>query len=268
MRYKAIISDLDGTLLNEHHTLSEETKQVIKELVDSGIKFIIATGRYHSDAMIYKEMLGLKSYIITSNGARVHNYDNEEIFSKDIPLEISNELFALECDEEIHKNTYLDGKWYVERPLDEAEEFHKDSGFFYTIKPFKELQGKEITKIFYISDNAKKLAKLEKELRERYSDILNITLSNDNCVELMYKGVSKAEAVKEVLKREGISLEESIAFGDGLNDYEMLSTVGEGFVMGNGSERLKKLLPNNEVIKPNSENGVAKKLKELYQIKK
>ncbi|MGL5089125.1 MAG: HAD family hydrolase, partial [Cetobacterium sp.] len=75
---------------------------------------------------------------------------------------------------------------------------------------------------------------------------------------------SKATAIEEVLKREGIKIEDTIAFGDGLNDLEMLSSVGRGFIMGNGSTRLKELLPKNEIIKANSENGVARKLKELF----
>ncbi|MGL5984195.1 MAG: HAD family hydrolase, partial [Cetobacterium sp.] len=85
-----------------------------------------------------------------------------------------------------------------------------------------------------------------------------------SCLEVMKEGVSKATAIEEVLKREGIDIQDTIAFGDGLNDLEMLSFVGKGFVMGNGSPRLKELLPENEVIKPNSENGVAKKLQELF----
>ena len=61
-----------------------------------------------------------------------------------------------------------------------------------------------------------------------------------------------------------ISLEETIAFGDGLNDYEMLSSVGQGFIMGNGSSRLKEKLPQYEIIQTNDNDGVAKKLKELF----
>ncbi len=267
MRYKAVISDLDGTLLNEHHTISEETKDVVKKLVEKGVKFMIATGRYYPDAMIFKDILGLESPIITTNGARIHDCKNEVVFSKDIPLSVSEELFSIECDEDIHRNVYIDGKWFVEKPLNDALKFHRESGFSYEIiDSFETLKGKEATKFFFISDNHEKLAEMEKRLRDKYSEMLSITMSSDNCIELMYEGVSKAEAIKEVLKREGISLEETIAFGDGLNDYEMLSCVGKGFIMGNGSQRLKQLLPNNEIVKSNFENGVAKKLKEIFLI--
>jgi hydroxymethylpyrimidine pyrophosphatase-like HAD family hydrolase len=63
-----------------------------------------------------------------------------------------------------------------------------------------------------------------------------------------------------------ISLEDVVAFGDGLNDIEMLDIVGEGFIMENGSETLKKKLPHLEVVGKNSEDGVAKKLAEIFNI--
>ena len=80
----------------------------------------------------------------------------------------------------------------------------------------------------------------------------------------MAKNVTKGEAVKNIMEKLNISLENTMAFGDGLNDYEMLSEVGKGLLMGNCAERLREKLPNNEVIGKNTENGVAKYLKEIF----
>lgn len=264
MKYKAIICDLDGTLLNSHHTISQETIDTIKKIIDKGVKFIIATGRHHNDAFTFKDMLGLDSFMITSNGAKVHDYDNIEIISHNIPEELSKKLLNYEYHDDIHKNVYLDEKWFVETPLAEAQLFHKESGFHHDIVPFDDLIGNEVTKFFFISEDEDKISDLEKKLRDEFESGVNITLSLSSCLEIMREGVSKASAIEEVLKQEGIALEETIAFGDGLNDLEMLSSVGEGFIMGNGSPRLKALLPNNEVIKTNDEDGVAKKLKEIF----
>ncbi|MHA4989200.1 Cof-type HAD-IIB family hydrolase [Cetobacterium somerae] len=264
MKYKAIICDLDGTLLNEHHTISEETKETIRKVVNSGVKFIIATGRHHNDAITFKDMLELDSFLITSNGAKVHDYSNKEIISHNIPAHLSKELLNYNYNENLHKNVYLDEEWYAEKPLEEALLFHKESGFHHVIAPFQSLVGKEITKFFFICDDEEHISELEKKLRKQFHQGLNITLSLGSCLEVMREGVSKASAIEEVLKAEGIDLKETIAFGDGLNDLEMLSSVGKGFIMGNGSPRLKALLPNNEVIKTNAENGVAKKLQEIF----
>lgn len=267
-RIKAVVCDLDGTLLNEQHTISTFTKETIKKIVDSGVKFIIATGRHHRDAIVFKEMLGLKSFMITSNGSKVHDYDNNEIISHNIPLDISTELLEYEYNEKLHKNVYIDEKWFAERELPEAKEFHKESGFTYEIASFKSLIGKEITKFFYLSRDIKIIEELEKELKERFKRGVSVTLSLDCCVEIMKENITKAYSLKEVLDREGIDLSEAVAFGDGLNDLEMLASVGNGYIMGNGSERLKEQLPNNEVILSNDEDGVAKKLREIFELER
>lgn len=264
MRYKGIICDLDGTLLNKEHTITQETKDTIKKVIEKGVKFFIATGRHHCDAITFKNMLELDSFLITSNGAKVHDYNNKEILSNNISKELSKELFQYKCDEKLHKNIYLDDKWYAESPLEGALLFHKESGFHHDIVNFDTLVGNEATKFFFMCEDEECITNLEKDLKEKFSTGLNITQSLSTCLEVMKEGVSKASAIKEVLKREGLNSDEVIAFGDGLNDLEMLSFVGQGFIMGNGSKRLKELLPNNEVIKTNEENGVAEKLKELF----
>lgn len=267
MKYKAIISDLDGTLLNEHHSISEETKKIVKEVIDKkGVKFFIATGRHHCDAITFKKQLGLDSYMITANGAKVHNVNNDEIMSRNLDVDLTQKILEMDIPKSLHKHIYMDNHWYVEVVSDELKEYHRESGFKYEVVKFSELKGKEVTKFFYIGQEGEQqtILDLEKRFREKFPTGLNITMSMDLCLEIMKEGVSKASAIEEVLKKEGISLEETIAFGDGLNDLEMLSSVGKGFVMGNASERLKKALPNNEIIRPNSEHGVALKLQELF----
>ena len=59
-------------------------------------------------------------------------------------------------------------------------------------------------------------------------------------------------------------MEDSVAFGDGCNDYDLLKKAGKGFVMGNAFYRLKESLPENETVESNVDNGVAKKLVELF----
>ncbi len=264
-RYKAIICDLDGTLLNSNHTISEFTKETIKKVVEKGIKFYIATGRHHMDALEYKNILGLNSFLISSNGARVHNENNEEIFSINIPKNITTELINLTMDNEIHKNIYMEDFWISEKPLSEAAAFHKDSGFMQTVIPsFEALKNKETIKFFFIGPTEEKISILNKYVSEKMGDRVAITLSMKDCLEIMNKGVSKGQAIKKMLNLEGISLNEAIAFGDGMNDVEMLEVVDKGFLMGNHNPSLKVALPNNEVIGTNNEDAVAHKLIELF----
>ena len=69
--YKVVISDLDGTLLNNQHQVSPHTRKVLKKMVAEGTKFVVATGRHHIDVKAIRNALGLDIYLVTSNGAAV-----------------------------------------------------------------------------------------------------------------------------------------------------------------------------------------------------
>ncbi|MGL6113765.1 Cof-type HAD-IIB family hydrolase [Cetobacterium sp. SF1] len=264
MGYKAVICDLDGTLLNSDHMISEYTKEVIGKIKDKGIKVFIATGRHYEDAKFFKDQLGLNSYMITSNGAMVHDEDSNILISRCIPKKIAEEIIDTNIDNEIHKNIYLKDSWCAEKILDEAQEFHKESGFTHIIRPFSEIKNEDIMKFFYICENEEKIRELEEEFITKFKGKLNVTLSLGTCLEIMNRGVSKATAIEEVLGKLGIKMEEAMAFGDGLNDYEMLKGVGKGLIMGNGNYRLVEALPENEVIDTNDENGVANYLAKKF----
>lgn len=264
MKYKAVICDLDGTLLNSNHKISEYTQGIIREVTKKGIKFYIATGRHHLDATTFKEMLGLDSFLISSNGAKVHDSNNREVFSVTIPRDTAAEIINLTSDNNVHKSIYAGDEWIVEEPLDMAADFHNESKFFYTVDSFNNVKNKDVTKFFFISDDEEEISLLESHLKNTLQDKVAITLSLDSCLEIMSLGVSKGNAITKMMEIEGIPLEETIAFGDGMNDVEMLSVVGKGFLMGNHSPKLKLALPHNEVIGRNDEDGVAKKLKELF----
>ena len=263
-KYKAVICDLDGTLLNSDHTVSSYTKKVIEKIKNLGVKFFIATGRHHKDALAFKNILGLNSFLITSNGAKIHDENDKEVFSTNIPKELAKKIIELSVDSEIYRGIYKDDFWFIEKNIKGLDVFHKESGFSSIIKPFEELKNEDVTKFFFISKDCNKINELEKTLQSTFKDSLNITLSFENCLEIVQKGVSKGCAIEKILKEENISTEEALAFGDGLNDLDMLKTVGKGFLMGNSHKELIKRLPEHEVIDTNNNDGVAKHLEKIF----
>lgn len=80
----------------------------------------------------------------------------------------------------------------------------------------------------------------------------------------MAGGVSKGHALESVAKQLGFTLKDCIAFGDGMNDVEMLSMAGKGCIMANAHQRLKDTLPELEVIGSNAEDAVPATLRKLY----
>ncbi|WP_163468394.1 Cof-type HAD-IIB family hydrolase [Fusobacterium sp. IOR10] len=264
--YKAVISDLDGTLLNSNHEISDYSKEIIGKIIKKGVKFIIATGRHHKDAMCFKNQLGADSFLVSANGAVVHDYKNKVIMNYTIPKDYAEYFLNLTLEENIMQNVYTFDKWYVNIDVPEVNEYHKESGFTPDIVNLTELKKDNISKFAYICRDSNVLEELENKLKNdnTIANKINITASLDICLEIMKKGVSKGKSISEILEKEGISLEETIAFGDGLNDKEMLELVGKGLVMGNASEKLKKALPNNEVIGTSDEDSEARYLKKIF----
>lgn len=102
----------------------------------------------------------------------------------------------------------------------------------------------------------------EKLINEKFAGQVNVAFSTPYCLEVMGAGVSKGDALKAVAESLNLTLENCIAFGDGMNDVEMLSMAGKGLVMGTAHEKVIKALPEIEVIGSHADDAVAHYLHE------
>lgn len=266
--YPVVVSDLDGTLLTKQHELSPRTREVIQQLSEKGVKFIFATGRHFQDVEKIRAQLGVDMYLITSNGARVHNPNGEMIIQHDIRPELVHPLLALRKAfwQVVHTNIYQGDQWLVESELQDLNAFNKESGFACHLADFDAVATGAIQKIFFAADSHSDLQPLAERARELYGDQLYMTYSLPECFEIMAAGVCKGAALAEVLKLKGYGLADAIAFGDGMNDLEMLSTVGKGVVMGNADPALVNSLPGLERIGHCNDHSVAEYLAQLYSL--
>ena len=265
--YPVIVSDLDGTLLNKQHQLSARTKEVIAQLSQKGVNFVFATGRHFLDVEQTRAQLGIDMYLITSNGAMVHNAQGQLIFQHMIEPSIVEPVLQLseQFAERVHSNIYTTEQWLVETHLPEFEEYHKDSGFCPHIANFKALARTDnVLKLFFLASQQADLQPLAEQLLQKYGAQLHTAFSLPTCFEVMATGVNKGMALAEVMKLKGYDLKEAIAFGDGMNDTEMLDSVGKGILMGNADANLVKVLPNAEQIGHCDDNAVAEYLAALY----
>lgn len=263
--YKVVVSDLDGTLLNSAHQISERTRDTLHDLVDRGIKLVMATGRHYVDVRQIRDTLGLDIDLITSNGAVVHNRQDQLVFNQTIASDVARELATLERDPAIHLNVYNGEEWLVEEEMPRLLQFHKESGFHYRLIHMNEHPLDRVNKVFYIGEH-EKLQAIAQRLRARYGELLNITFSLPDCLEVMHGAVNKGSAVKAVLEQNGLSLANAIAFGDGMNDFEMLSMVGRGVVMGNAHNLLVNALPDHQRTLTSDQDGVAHYLEQCFDL--
>ncbi|HHE6469764.1 TPA: sugar/pyridoxal phosphate phosphatase YigL [Providencia rettgeri] len=266
MKYPVVASDLDGTLLSPNHDLTSYTKDTLKQLVTSqDVHFVFATGRHHVDVAQIRDGLGIGAYMITSNGARIHNTRGDLIFEHNVAPQIANELCLMEFDNpELVTNYYHGDDWFINRESPEQKEFFKESVFNYQLFDRHNFVTSEVCKVYYTSEDHDLLVDLQRRIQARWQDKVNVTFSLRSCLEVMAGAVSKGEALKQVAALHGYTPSDSIAFGDGMNDKEMLTMAGKGCIMQNAHQLLKDALPQMEVIGSNSDDAVARYLRNKY----
>ena len=262
--YKVVISDLDGTLLNAQHEVSDLTRSTLKTLVDGGVRAVLATGRHLIDVRGIRETLGFDCDLITANGALVSAADDELLFHHTLAPSIAEELIGtMQSRKGFDTNVYMSDAWYVPRELPDLLQYHKESGFTYTLADLPSLDVRRMIKVFFIGEH-EILLDVEAELLERYGKEASIVFSQDDCLEVMAANVNKGNAARETLEMHGLQMADAVAFGDGMNDFEMLTMAGRGFVMENAGNRLKAALPSLSRAPSNAEDGVAQRLIEIF----
>ncbi|MBV7300957.1 Cof-type HAD-IIB family hydrolase [Enterovibrio paralichthyis] len=256
--YKIVASDLDGTLLTPEHTIAPYTRDVLQRLHAKGEHFVFATGRHHIDVAHIRKSVGIPACMITSNGARVHDENDNLIFSRNVDSALVAQLVEMvKNDETITIHIYRENDWLLNRVDEDLEKYHKDSGFSATLFDVDNPPTEDVAKIFFIRHDHDYLTGYEKKFNEIFGDKVSVAFSTPFCLEVMASGVSKGDALKAVAEIKGFSLNECIAFGDGMNDVEMLSAANKGLIMATAHPRVKATLPDNEVIGSNADEAVA-----------
>ncbi|WP_226668024.1 HAD family hydrolase [Metabacillus litoralis] len=228
--YKILFLDIDGTILKPDDTIEETTKQAVIEAKNKGITVFLATGRpLHEISDIAKE-LNIHSYIGYNGAYAIH--ENKDIFKTpmskstvDSFVNIANKKeheFVLYTHE---KNIFSNLENEVVKEFIEAFHLHKNNHF--SEEFLNQILG--ITLI--------KLKENEQNLYETKEPSIHLSQVNvdglRHCYDVIRDNVNKGIAVQHILELLNIPKENAIAFGDGMNDKEMLSVVGEGFAMGN-----------------------------------
>lgn len=257
--YQAVntfIFDMDGTLLNNHHELSDLTIRALAELRARNANLIIATGRHINDIRCYIDQLGGNIATITCNGANIHDANIELVASQELPLSANQSLIPLGTRFGVHINIYTHNEWLINAPCEAMRRAHLQSQFFYREINQQEMLNIPALKImFYGKHN--ELLELRQQIDPAIESTLNVTFSDDNHLEIMQKNISKGDALKTLLAKLHQPLEQTMAFGDSMNDAELFNTVAHPILMENAVSNLNTLFPNAQRARANHEDGVA-----------
>lgn len=254
---KIVFFDIDGTLLDQEKKLPRSTKKAIQLLKENGVFVAIATGRAPFMFTSLKKELDIDSFV-SFNGQYVV-FENEAIYKN--PLEQSElERFLLDTKTNEHPLIFMN-----ELTMKATTHYHP---FIETSMGSLLFPHPDEDKSFYVQNEIYQSLLFCKENDETFYfenfPEFDFIRWHPYSVDILPKGGSKAEGIKKMIDRLGFDLKDVYAFGDGLNDLEMLKAVGTGVAMGNGVPEAKALA--NFVTTDVSEDGIWNGLKEVKLI--
>jgi hydroxymethylpyrimidine pyrophosphatase-like HAD family hydrolase len=238
---KLVATDMDGTLLNSKHELSDSFLPVFRKLKDQGIIFVAASGRQYYNLL--KTLDEVKDEVIfaAENGSYVV-YQDEEIHVQDMDKDIVRELIV--------KSRSIGGTYAV-------------------------ICGK---KKAYVESDAPEFIDHLKLYFERYEvveegnsyphykhlqDTLQVKVSGPIWLDISHKQANKGKAMEVLQARFGVTYEETMVFGDYFNDLEMLQKGYYSYAMENAHPDVKNVA--RFIAKSNDENGVVEVLTALVE---
>ncbi|MGK3142701.1 HMP-PP phosphatase [Pantoea sp. C2G6] len=239
--------DMDGTLLLPDHRLGQQTLESLRALHARGISLTLATGRHRLEMDILREKMALPAWLITGNGTRIDDPQGRQIFARDLPPAVAEAVIHRHWNKTATLHIFNDRGWFTDRPDPALLAAHQLSGFHYQLCDLKTLPAHQVTKICF-TDRHQPLCELKTQLEAALGEQVNICFSARDCLEVLPAHCHKGSALARLCEHLSISLAESMAFGDAMNDREMLAQAGQGFIMGNAMAQLKAALPHLPVL--------------------
>jgi phosphoglycolate phosphatase (TIGR01487 family) len=216
---KLIAIDMDGTLLNDQHEISDENRKAIKEAEQQGVHVVISTGRTRMTCDELVNSLSLSSYLITVNGSEIWDEARSLVERQLLDTEYIEYMWQLK--QEHNTNCWaatVDKVWREEFPEDFST--HEWMKFGFDIKDDKVRQ-------IILEDLSNNKA-------------LEVSNSSPTNLEINAAGVNKAKALEKVCEEVGITMDNVLAMGDSLNDLAMIKAAGIGVAMGNAQPFVKE----------------------------
>lgn len=245
MSYKIVFFDIDGTLVNDEKKVPADAAEAIRELKSRGIEPVISTGRAPYFFKPLAEQLGIESFVSLNGGYVV--YKGEPIYKKIISRDSVGNLVRLAAQN--NHSLVFEGE----------EEFYADAEEHpFVISSVNSLRVDlpgfdpdywKKTDIFQVFLHCESH---EEHLYEPHLGDLRMIRWHQHALDVLPADSSKSEGIKAMLSRLGLSLSDAAAFGDGLNDKEMLASVGLGIAMGNSH---KDLLPYADHVTTHVDEG-------------
>lgn len=260
---KLVVTDLDGTFLDEDKKISSQNKEAVERLKKNDVKFCICTGRIYASALMISEQVANFFPIISCNGAFIKDpSQNKVLQSFAIDTSIAIDIIKVLNDLDITYHFYNENTIFSNKMARNAKTFYekfKDQ----SSKPINVIVAQDLHR--HITSNTKInkfiLFPGKHEVKQKVIDYLSslkhidITRSGEDNIEIMKQGVSKGTGVNFLKEKFGYSRDEIMVLGDQHNDLSMFLEADHSIAMGNAPTDVKEKA--KFITKTNRESGFA-----------
>ena len=271
-KYKLIAFDLDGTFLTSEKKITEENLRAVTYAAERGLEIVPATGRLYKGLPEQLRTLPFVRYCILVNGAKVYDAKEDRVISR-AELSAGTALALMAHGREIGAfyDAYIHDHGYMDREMyDRLGEVVPDSAYVNYMRTIRTPVDDLTAYIAEHTDSVQKVQYFFSDLEARARELermpvlfpeVKTSSSISHNVEINAVDAGKGPALRALCASLGFSSREAIAFGDGLNDLDMITEAGMGVAMANGEEAVRKSA--DLVTCSNDEDGVAKAIYEL-----
>lgn len=267
MKYKLLVLDVDGTLLNDEREISKRTLAALLKVQQMGVRIVLASGRPTYGLMPLAKTLELGNYggfVLSYNGCQIIKAQNGEIlFERRINPEMLPYL-----EKKARKNGFAIFTYHNDTLITDSpdNEYIKNEALLNNLKIIKEDEFSTAIdfapcKCMLVSDKEEALIELEQHWEKRLAGTLDAFRSEPYFLEVVPCGVNKANTLGALLEHLEVTREEAIAVGDGVCDVTMLQLAGMGVAMGHSQDSVKVCV--DYVTASNEEDGVALAVEKL-----
>ncbi len=261
MKYKLLVLDVDGTLLNSKRELTKRTIATLIKVQQLGIRIALATGRPTHGVMPLAKALGLDQhggFVIAHNGAMVLNVaDGEVIFERSIDAQMVPFMQKLAERARMILSCY-EGEEVISTDITDAhviDEAAMNGMKLRQVEHIADAITKSPRELMLVSDNEEELSGVEEYLQRHMSGVMDTIHSNPYYLEIVGYQVGKGYAMSALVQKLGISKADILAIGDGTADVAMLQQAGMGIAMGNAVDGVKHCA--DAITLTNDEDGAA-----------
>lgn len=261
--FRAIALDLDGTLTNHDKVVTPRTRQALLQAESKGAIIILASGRPTYGIVPVAECLELEKrggYILSYNGGNIVNAKTgEKFFSQFLPDAVIPILYKYAKEKNHALLGYAGNEIITEMPDDQyvKEESRINKMNIRKVDNLLDALEPHPTKLLMTGDPTD-MIKAEEKLVEILGEKMDIFRSAPFFLELVPKGIDKAQSLLRLLSKINLTPADLMAFGDGYNDLSMLKLAGVGVAMANAAPEVRA--DADYVTLSNEEDGVAEAL--------